>query len=113
MPELIGSKHSNQMSKRWMFLLISSLARIIRAVTTLIPIKVEVDPAIKSYVKSNPGAPLIISFIVLLIFSAVSLVQGNSAFANELAIYAYYALVGGVVLQIASFVIKRSKEGEQ
>ena len=89
---------------------ISLLLRRIKALTTIIPFKVEVDPEIKSYVKSKPGSLLIICFIGLLIGSAILLVRGNSAFANELAIYAYYALIGGVALQIVSLVIKRLKE---
>ncbi len=86
----------------------SSLLRTIKVkVVATTPIKFEVDTEIKSFVRSNPGSLLIISFIGLLIFSATSLMRGNSTFANELATYGYYSLVGGVVLHIGSFLTKR------
>jgi hypothetical protein len=64
---------------------------------------------IKAYVSENPGAPFILSFQSLLIACAMLLVEGNEAMANELAVYAYYALVLGVLLQIASYF----KEGRK
>ena len=89
------------------------VTRVVKKITTLIPIKFEVDAEIKSYVKSNLGFPLIISFIALLIFGTMSLIRGNSVFANELAIYTYYALVGGVALQIGSFLIRPKKQNNE
>ena len=56
------------------------------------------------YFKENWGAIFIIFFQFLLVFSAVLLVQGYEYAANELAIYAFYSLVLGVVLQFASYL---------
>jgi septum site-determining protein MinD len=42
--------------------------------------------------------------IALLFFTAILLVQEKEDFANQIAIYAYYFLVIGVVLQIADYV---------
>jgi len=58
----------------------------------------------KNYLKENWGAPFIIVFMILLIAAAGSLAVGNELLANELAIYAYYFLVAGVILQIASYL---------
>ena len=56
------------------------------------------------YTLSNWGSPFVLAFIVLLLASAVILSEGQSDLANTLAIYAFYALVIGVVLQIVSSV---------
>jgi len=55
------------------------------------------------YLKENPGAPSIILFQVMLITCAVLMAYGNEGAANELAIYAFYALVIGLVLQFVAF----------
>jgi len=72
----------------------------------------QVSPKIKEYFKDNPGVPFVIGFQLLLVVSAGLLIQGSSATANEVAIYAYYLLVIGVVLQLFSFVRHR-KEPER
>ena len=54
--------------------------------------------------QENWGAPFVLAFIILLIISAVYLSTGNSSKANSIAVYAFYALVLGVVLQIASYL---------
>lgn len=59
---------------------------------------------LKGYLKENWGAPFVIAFILLLIASAVELSIGLSGTANNIAIYAFYFLVAGVVLQTASYV---------
>jgi hypothetical protein len=59
---------------------------------------------LKSYLKENWGAPFVIAFTLLLIASAVELSIGLSGTANSIAIYAFYFLVAGVALQIASYV---------
>lgn len=68
-------------------------------------------PRVKRYFKENPGAPFIIGFQVLLIICASLLFQGDLTLANEVAVYAYYLLVVGVVLHFVSF-LRHSKEGE-
>jgi len=61
-------------------------------------------PRIKRYLKDNLWAPFIVSFQLLLLVSAGLLIQGNSVVANEVAVYAYFLLVIGVVLQLITYV---------
>lgn len=56
------------------------------------------------YVRANPGSVFIVAFMVLLMGGAGSLVFGRQVVAEELAVYAYYALVVGVVLQLVSLL---------
>jgi hypothetical protein len=65
---------------------------------------------IKNYLKENWGAPFIIAFIILLLIAATELSFGLEAQANDVAVYAYYFLVAGVVLQIASYIKYGEKE---
>jgi len=58
----------------------------------------------KGYFRENWGAPFIVGFMVLLIVAAGSLLVGLDFLANEVAVYAYYALVVGVVLQLVCFL---------
>lgn len=60
--------------------------------------------SLKRYLKENWGAPFVIGFMLLLITSAVELSIGQTDAANGIAVYAFYALVLGVALQIASYV---------
>jgi hypothetical protein len=64
------------------------------------------------YFRENCGAPFIVVLMLLLMVAAASLSMGMADVANEAAIYAYYALVVGVVLQLISFVGHR-KEAEE
>jgi heme/copper-type cytochrome/quinol oxidase subunit 4 len=66
----------------------------------------------KGYVKENWGSPFIVVFILLLITAAVSLSSGLSSFADAVAVYAYYILAVGVVLQLACFLKCPKKDGE-
>ena len=59
---------------------------------------------IEQYLKENWGAPFIVAFMAILVACACLLASGNEGLANELAVYAYYSLVIGVVLQLASFI---------
>ena len=58
---------------------------------------------VNRYVKENWGSPFIFGFILLLVGAAISLSAGLS-FADNIAVYAYYALVVGVFLQLGSFL---------
>jgi len=69
-------------------------------------------PKVKRYVRENLGGPFVIGFQALLLVAAGFLVVGNSGLANDVAVYAYYLLVIGVVLQLFSF-LKHGKEAEQ
>jgi len=65
---------------------------------------VKILPKIKEYLKDNPGAPFVIGFQLLLVVCAGLLIQGNSVMANEVAVYAYFSLVIGVVLQLIAYL---------
>ncbi len=68
---------------------------------------------VKGYVKENWGSPFILGFMLLLIAAAVSLSTGLSSLADTVAVYAYYALVAGVFLQLASFLKYRGKSNDE
>jgi hypothetical protein len=72
----------------------------------------KVSLRVKGYVKENWGAPFVLGFMALLIVSAVSLLMDFVVLANEVAVYAYYALVVGVVLQLVCFLKYRKRNGE-
>ena len=77
---------------------------MVKTLRIKIPIK-----TIKRYFKENWGAPLIVGFMLLLIVAAVSLSIGLSSLADAVAIYAYYSLAVGVVLQLVCFLKYREK----
>jgi heme/copper-type cytochrome/quinol oxidase subunit 4 len=64
----------------------------------------EMPARIKGYVRENWGAPFIVGFMLLLMVAAASLSIGVADVANEVAIYAYFALVVGIVLQLTCFL---------
>ena len=68
---------------------------------------------VKGYVKENWGSPFIVGFMLLLIVAAVSLSAGFASLADNVAVYAYYALVAGVFLQLASFLKYRGKSSDE
>jgi hypothetical protein len=68
---------------------------------------------VKGYVKENWGSPFIVGFMLLLIVAAVSLSASLSSLADTVAVYAYYALVAGVFLQLASFLKYRGKSDDE
>ncbi len=86
---------------------LSRLQKMRSAITTAVPTRIEVDKNITNYVKENPGSPFILGFIGLLIGAAIKLSTGYQDFANTLAVYAYYALVIGVLAQIINFAVRR------
>jgi len=64
---------------------------------------------LKGYVKENWGSPFIVGFMLLLVSAAVSLSEGLSSLADGIAVYAFYALIVGVILQLVCFVNYRDK----
>jgi len=70
-------------------------------------------PKVHRYFRENLGAPFVIGFQVLLLTAAGLLAVRNAALANDVAVYAYYLLVVGVVLQLVSYLRSRGKESEQ
>lgn len=63
----------------------------------------------KYYVTENWGSPFIVAFMLLLLSSAISLSLDSSNLANSTSVYAFYALVVGVILQLVCF-LKYRKE---
>ena len=74
-------------------------------------LRIKVKASTAAYFRENLGAPFIIGFMALLMICVGLLIQGNSDSANELAVYAYYLLVIGVILQLAS-LLKHGKSEE-
>ena len=64
------------------------------------------------YMKANWGAPFIIAFMILLSTAAAYLAMGMESSANDIAVYAYYCLVIGVILQLVSYVREGKDVGE-
>jgi hypothetical protein len=65
-----------------------------------------------NYVKKNWGSPFIVTFMLLLISSAILVSSGFLSLADNTAIYAFYALVIGVTLQLVCFLKYRKKNEE-
>ncbi len=65
----------------------------------------------KSYIVENWGSPFIIAFTLLLVGDAFSSAAGLFYLADSIAIYAFYALVVGVILQLVC-VVKYGKEAD-
>jgi len=63
----------------------------------------------KEYVKENWGSPFIVGFMLFLVIAATSLSVGWSTLADTAAVWAYYALVAGVFLQLISYLKYRGK----
>ena len=61
------------------------------------------------YFRVNWGVPFIMGFMLLLVVAAVSLSMSLSSLADGVAVYAFYALVVGIVLQLASFLKYRKR----
>jgi uncharacterized membrane protein len=56
------------------------------------------------YIKNNWGAPFIVGFMILLIAAATIQSLGITSAANQIALYAFYTLVVGVMLQFISYL---------
>ena len=65
------------------------------------------------YFRGNWGAPFVLAFMVLLLASAAESSMGSSAEADGVAVYAFYSLAIGVVLQIASYIRYGEARGEE
>lgn len=73
--------------------------------------KFRIKTGILRYFRDNLGTSFIIAFMMLLITCAALLAIENEKMANELAVYAYYSLVIGVLLQLTSYVREKRKKG--
>jgi hypothetical protein len=67
----------------------------------------------KGYVRENWGAPFIVGFMLLLMIAATSLSVGLTTLADEVAVYAYYALVVGVIGQLVCYLKFNKRNGEK
>jgi hypothetical protein len=74
---------------------------------------VTISVRIKGYVRENWGAPFIMGFMLLLLTAASSLIAGLAALADELAVYAYYALVAGVIGQVVCYLKSNKRNSEK
>jgi len=68
---------------------------------------------VKKYAEENWGAPFVLGFALLLVFSTAFLVMNLGYLANEVAIYAYCALVVGVFLNTAYLIKYAKRNGEK
>jgi uncharacterized membrane protein HdeD (DUF308 family) len=73
----------------------------------------QIELKLKGYVKENWGSPFIMAFILLLVVAAVFLSAGSASLADTLAVYGFYALVAGVLLQIGSFLKYRGTDDDE
>jgi uncharacterized membrane protein len=67
---------------------------------------------VKGYVRENWGAPFVVAFMLLLLVAAASLAMGSEFLANGVAVFAYFALVVGVVLQLVCYLKYGEKGGD-
>ncbi|MDR0493683.1 MAG: hypothetical protein LBH74_08630 [Nitrososphaerota archaeon] len=68
---------------------------------------------IKGYIKRNYGLPFLLVFLILLMGASVFISTGLSYMANSITVYAFYALIIGVALQLVSFLkYKKTNETE-
>jgi hypothetical protein len=84
----------------------SSMWTMIKSIARKVPSRVKV------YIRENWGAPFIVGFMALLMVTTVSMLMGLVVLADEVAVYAYYALVVGVVLQLVCFLKYNKRNGE-
>jgi len=73
----------------------------------------QIPVEVKRYCRGNWGAPFIVGFMLLLVVAAVSSSMDLAISADAVAVYAYYAVVIGVVLQLVCFLKYSKKTGDQ
>ncbi|MEM2352278.1 MAG: hypothetical protein QXT26_07710 [Thermoproteota archaeon] len=83
---------------------------------TVYKIKIKIEKRqikrLKKYLRENLGAPFIIAFMALLLLSAAYFLLGVNEMADSLATVAYFMLVGGVLLQLASYMWGSQRGGK-
>jgi hypothetical protein len=68
---------------------------------------------IQGYVRKNWGAPFITVFMSLLVIVAFLVLLGLPLVADAVAVYAYYALVLGVIGQLVCHLTLNKRIGEK
>jgi hypothetical protein len=68
---------------------------------------------VKGYVRENWGAPFIVGFMLLLMIAVASLSMSLLTLADEVAVYAFYALVIGCTLQLVYYLKHDKNYGEK
>lgn len=63
------------------------------------------------FFRQNPGLGFVVAFQVLLVAAAVSLVSRATQLANDMAVYAFYALVIGIAIQVAKVIREERRHG--
>jgi hypothetical protein len=64
---------------------------------------------LKTFFKENPGASFILAFMLLLVSAAILLATGRSDDANATAVYAFYAIVLGIIIQVG-FIVREGRK---
>ncbi len=70
-------------------------------------------PRARAYVRENPGSPLVLAFVALLVAAAVAFSYGLGGPADQLSECAYAALVLGVVLQAVAAARARGRDPDE
>ena len=64
---------------------------------------------LKGYIKANPGTPFTLAFMILLVSAGTLLAAGRPDDANNVAVYAFYAIILGIAIQIGVIVSEGRK----
>ena len=72
---------------------------------------IKIQVLTRGYFMENWGFPFIAGFLILL-FSSVMLLAAGMEYAEQIANFAYFSLVTGVVLQLICFSTNRKKNGD-
>lgn len=68
---------------------------------------------IVNYFRCNHNSLFIVGFQIFFLVSAVLLSVGNSFWAESVAIFAYFSLAIGIILQLISFIRNKEIEVEE
>jgi uncharacterized membrane protein len=79
----------------------------------MVNVLAKIPVQVRKYVKENWGAPFIVFFMLLLMTAAVSLSMGLVALADNVAVYAYCALVVGIISQFFCYLKLNKTTGER
>lgn len=75
-------------------------------------LQVKIDRTLTFVLRKNCGLPFFVICVVLLFVTIVSLSVGGSSLASSVAIYAYYFLIVGAILELTRFLKYRKRDAE-